>query len=375
MLHRKINVLFFVSSLSCGGAENVLLTLIQKLDKTIFNPSLLLLRREGELLARIPESMKVYDAGMTGHSLGGQFFTLLRRIKKAVRSSEPDVIFSFLFEPNVLNLVSNLVSPRKKIIISERVGTFTYLDSTYPRVKKAIASLLLRYFYPKANCIVAVSKGVKQGLVSAGVPRKKITTIYNPLDMDKINRVKDEPIDISRPYILFTGRLSRQKNVPLLLEAFRRVDPRGVKLLIIGRGEEEENLRKLCADLNIADRVVFKGFEINPYKYMSRAEVFVLPSDFEGFPNVLIEAMACGSPVISTDCPYGPKEIIKTGENGFLVSRGDVAALAGAIRQMLQTPALRAKFAAEGFKITASLDIGNIMKQYETLIYNVITRG
>jgi glycosyltransferase involved in cell wall biosynthesis len=375
MSNKKINVLFFISSFSCGGAENVLLSLIRKIDKEKFNPSLLLLRRDGELLDRIPKDIEIYDAGMIGYSLGWQIFSLLKRVRDCIRISKPDIIFSFLFEPNVLNLFANLFSPGRKLIISERVGTVRYFHSAYPGVKKRIASLLLRVLYPRADRIVSVSEGVKGELVSFGVPRKKIITIYNPLDMEKINSIKDEPIDVPRPYILFAGRLSRQKNIPLLLKVLCLLKPEGVRLLIIGSGEEEDNLKKLCVELELSDRVFFKGFENNPYKFMSKAEVFVLPSDFEGFPNVLIEAMACGTAVISTDCPYGPNEIIQTGTNGLLVPRGDVAAMAEAIRTVLHAPELKTKFVAEAFKKIAPLDIENIMKQYEILIYNVMTCG
>jgi glycosyltransferase involved in cell wall biosynthesis len=201
-------------------------------------------------------------------------------------------------------------------------------------------------FYLKADCIVAVSEGVADDLVSeVGLPRSAIRVIYNPVVTPELAARAEEPlvhpwlVPGSAPVLLAAGRLSAQKDFPTLLRAFARVRAaRPARLIILGEGELRAQLEAQAVALGLGEDVQFPGFVENPYAYMRRAGVFVLSSAWEGFGIVLVEAMACGAPVVSTDCPVGPAEILEGGRYGPLVPIGDDGALAHAILSALDCP-------------------------------------
>jgi glycosyltransferase involved in cell wall biosynthesis len=205
---------------------------------------------------------------------------------------------------------------------------------------------LARIFYPWADEIHAVSEGAADDLArSARLPRGRIRVIYNPvLTPELVGRAAEPaPHPWLRPgqpaVVLGAGRLTPQKDFPTLIRAFalaRAEQP--MRLIILGEGETREPLRALAADLGLAAEVDLPGFVDNPYAFMSRARVFVLSSAWEGFGLVLVEAMACGTPVVSTDCPAGPAEILMGGRLGRLVPVGDAGAMAEAIRATLAAP-------------------------------------
>jgi glycosyltransferase involved in cell wall biosynthesis len=219
---------------------------------------------------------------------------------------------------------------------------------------------LLRAAYLKANAIVAVSDGVADDLAThAGIPRDRITTVYNPVVGPDLLIKAQEPLGHpwfapgEPPVILAAGRLHPQKDFPTLIRVFAQLRAqRPARLVILGTGAPAESeyaagLNALAAELGVAHDVDMPGYTYNPFAYMSRAAVFVLSSRYEGLGNVLIEALACGTPVVSTDCPSGPREILDHGRFGPLVPVGDVDAMAGAIGKTLDDPpsaeALRAR--------------------------------
>lgn len=202
---------------------------------------------------------------------------------------------------------------------------------------------LIRALYPTAHHIVTVSDGIRDDLGRLS-PRAggKAHTIYNPVvDSDLVEKAKrpaphpwldDEGI----PVILGVGRLTHEKNFELLIRAFARVaSTRNVRLVLLGEGKQQEMLERLIHTLNVEERVDIHGFVDNPYPYMANASVLVLSSTFEGLPTVLIEALACGCPVVSTDCPSGPQEILEGGKWGSLVPVNDQEALAASINKTL----------------------------------------
>jgi glycosyltransferase involved in cell wall biosynthesis len=197
--------------------------------------------------------------------------------------------------------------------------------------------------YPLADGIVTVSRGVAEDLAAyAGIPLERIRVIYNPVVSEGLLQAARQPIrhplfvDNQCPLILGAGRLTEQKDFFTLIKAFdivRRKIPS--RLVILGDGEERSNLENLIRSRGLQDMVDLPGFEINPFAFMKRASVFVLSSKWEGLPNVLIQALICGCPVVSTDCLSGPAEILKGGEYGHLVPVGDVEAIAVAIEAVL----------------------------------------
>jgi glycosyltransferase involved in cell wall biosynthesis len=206
--------------------------------------------------------------------------------------------------------------------------------------------MLEHYFYPWADAIVAVSKGVADDLARvARLPRDRIKVIYNPVVTEALFRKAEEPLEHPwflsgcPPVILGVGRLTAAKDFPTLIRAFARVrESQLARLLILGEGEKRDSLEKLVRELRLERDVSMPGFMDNPYAYMRKSSIFVLSSCWEGLPNVLIEAMACGCQVISTNCPSGPEEILRGGHYGKLVPVGDAEALAKAILANFDKP-------------------------------------
>lgn len=221
-----------------------------------------------------------------------------------------------------------------------------------PTVRNSVRHHRLRYrrryrhLFPSAARCVGVSDGVADGLAAVtGIPRKSITTIYNPVVTgDLQTRMAEQPdhpwlLDGGAPVILAAGRLEAQKDHPTLIKAFARLaGRRSCRLIILGQGRMKKELEGLARELNLGGRVSFPGWVENPFAFMSRASLFVLSSIHEGLPGVLVQAMACGCPCVSTDCPAGPAEILQDGKFGPLVPVGDEVALAEAMDRVLDQP-------------------------------------
>ena len=231
-----------------------------------------------------------------------------------------------------------------------------------------------RRSYPRVDAAVGVSRGVASELTeTVGVPADRVHTIYNPVVSASLAPDPRQPaghpwLDEPGPQVvLAAGRLTRQKDFPTLLAAFAKVlAHRPARLIVLGKGRLQPKLRSEAEELRIAEHVDFPGFVENPYAFMAKAGVFVLSSRHEGLPTVLIEAMACGCPVVSTDCPYGPDEILEGGRWGGLVPVGDPKALSEAMLRALDRPphpgdALRERASAFG--------IDRAVSRYEALLF------
>jgi len=204
----------------------------------------------------------------------------------------------------------------------------------------------VRRFYPSADGIIAISRGVAEDLAALlSMPERRIDTIYNPVDQDAIRRRALEPLDDpwlgdrGAPIVLGVGKLRRQKDFETLIRAFAQLRKRRpARLLLLGEGPERAGLEALARALGVADAVRLAGYAPNPAAWMARASVLALSSAWEGFSNVLVEALACGCPVVSTDCPSGPSEILEGGAIGPLVPVGDDTAFAAALDRVLARP-------------------------------------
>jgi glycosyltransferase involved in cell wall biosynthesis len=205
---------------------------------------------------------------------------------------------------------------------------------------------LKQLVYPFDEAIITISDGVARDLARiTGIDEEEMTTVYNPAFDPTIPQKATEEVDHpwlndeTKQVVIGVGSMKPQKDFPTLLRAVHHLQERQeTHLIILGKGDGKPALKELAQSLGIADRVSFPGFVENPYAYMARANVFALSSAWEGFGNVIVEAMACGTPVVCTDCPGGPAEILNDGEYGPLVPVGDHEALATAIQQMLESP-------------------------------------
>jgi glycosyltransferase involved in cell wall biosynthesis len=226
---------------------------------------------------------------------------------------------------------------RVRVVVS--VHTTLSMGAKHSNVRGRLLPFIARWCYGWADGVVAVSQGVADDLsFTIGLPRERIRVIYNPVVVPELFELATEPVESpwlragEPPVVLSVGRLTAAKDYPTLLRAFSQViKARQMRLVILGEGEERGGLEVMVRDLGLEDVVSLPGFAKNPYAYMSKAAVCVLSSAWEGFGNVLVEAMAVGTPVVATDCPNGPAEILENGKYGRLVPVGDAEALAEGI--------------------------------------------
>jgi len=369
---RRRKILFVIPSLAGGGAEKVLLNLLKYLDRKKFKLCLALFEYKGEYLNQLPEDVVVCDLKKRSRF---DFFKLIFLLAyKVYPKVRPDIVVSFLEYTNLVAILSRKFSWLKPYIIISECSHFT-ISVKYKRMRK-LRTLLMRKFYPYASKIVSVSKGVANDLIiNYGISREKIQVIYNSIDLQHIKRLIKES-DFSEfndklPTIIACGRLVRAKNYSLLLRSFARVQNQiDARLLILGQGEERLSLEQLSNRLGIQDRVKFLGFQKNPFKYIACADIFVLSSDWEGFGNVIIEAMVCGVPVISTRTS-GPDEIITDGVNGLLVPVGDVNAMAEVILKLLKDESLRRHLIEAGRKRAEDFRVEKMVAEYERVFGEV----
>lgn len=269
--------------------------------------------------------------------------TSLPKLVHYLRQQQPVTLLTALHYPCEIALwAKQLARVSTRVVVSEH-NTLSVEAKRLPQLTARLSPVAARLFYPWADGIVAVSQGVAEDLMNVThLPSKRIQTIYNPVITPDILHKAKEPVDHpwflpgEPPVILGVGRLVAQKDFPTLIRAFAQVQQqKSCRLMILGSGKEKQNLLSLVQTLGLEDKVALLGFVKNPYAYMAASAVFVMTSAWEGFGNVLVEAMAVGTPVVSTNCPSGPAEILDNGKYGELVSVGDVEATAQAILKVL----------------------------------------
>ncbi len=334
------HVVFIINSLAGGGAERVMSTLLRASHAELrdYRITLLLLDRESSMY-EVPRWIELEQFDCR-YSLARSIWSVWR----ALRRLKPDLTVSFLTRSNVANIIAASML-RIPAIVSERVNTSSHLGRG---AGARVARFLVKKTYPKARRIIAVSQGVADDLsASFGVPSEHMSVIANPIDLDEI-RIQAEsgaPIAVPGPYAVAMGRLVPNKNFDMLIEAFARSGIAG-HLLILGDGPERAALTKRIEALGLTGRVMMPGFAANPFPTLRRADFFVSPSNAEGFPNSLLEAMSVGLPVISTNCPSGPSEVLADlprarvqpglffAPHGILVQPDDPVAMAEALQAM-----------------------------------------
>ncbi|WP_062237241.1 glycosyltransferase [Fictibacillus sp. FJAT-27399] len=336
-------IALFLPSLRGGGAERVMLNIAKGLVTDGYDVDLVVINSEGAYLSQVPSNVRIVDLEAP------RVFQSLLPLIKYLKQSKPYSILCAMNHINIIGVLAvKLAKVNTRIVISEHNNlTQSLLHSRNYRDK--ILPFFMRYFYPKADGIVAVSEGVAEDLaLSLNLPKMEIKVIYNPIiDSELIKKSKervDHPWfqDDQPPVILSVGRLTEQKDFPTLLHAFYEIRKRmKVRLIILGEGEKRSELETLIKKLELEKDVDLQGFVENPYGYMRSCDLFVLSSKWEGFGNVLVEALASGTSVVSTDCPSGPREILKDGLFGSLVPVGDYKTLADIIYLSITDPALK----------------------------------
>ncbi len=309
-------ILFVLPNLHGGGSERVVLTLLKHLNRDRFRLHLAVVVDEGEFRSLVPDDVEV--TYLRRSRVREAFLPLVRLIRRV----KPDTVFSTLGHLNLLMIMLKPLFPhgtrlivRESIVVSELLkepGEPWFFKYLYARL------------YPRADLIVCQSEDMRRDLSeNFGIPRDKMVQIYNPVDCDGIRdgaAPSENPFKGKGegPHIVSAGRLSHQKGFDNLVRAFHefRTDYPRAKLWILGTGPLLASLHEQCERLGLVESVAFAGFRYDLHVWLKHADLFVLASRYEGLPNVLLEALACGCPVVATDCPGGTREIMELTGNG-----------------------------------------------------------
>jgi len=367
----KKKLLFVISSLVGAGAERVLVDIINHLDRNKYDIMLLIFEKIMDLQKYLHSSVKIVCLEKRSR---WDFFKLILKLRLIIRDYKPVVVISHLHYTNIVTGLASMLLKRKfRLILCEHSYPRKYLlEVRLGNVKK----WLMKITYKKADRIVTVSKSIKRVLEEDfNIQPINIISIYNPIPLETIRDKSQKEVehiflkDKNAQIIISAGRLEEEKRLDRLLRAFAlmKTKKNSARLIILGKGNLHKELEVLSSNLNIDKCVDFVGYQVNPFAWISKADIFVLSSDYEGLPMVLLETMACGTPIVSTDCPSGPSEIIKNGKNGILVPPADEEKLAATMLTLLKDESLRKKFSEEGKKRAEDFRIEKILPQYEEL--------
>ena len=366
MNDRQALVALYLPSLTGGGAERVMVSVANELVSRGTSVHLVLASANGPLLAEVNPQVRVIDlrCRRVATSLPG-FIRYLRKYR-------PEAVLSTMTHANIVALLAkHLARVPARFVVREAIHISTAIrDET--TAARYLMPAFMRLLYPTADAIVAPSVGVAQDLESfLGVESSRLHVISNPVDVDRLQTLAAERIEHpwfrpdSPPVLLAVGRLHRQKDYRTMIEAFALVRRRrDVKLIILGEGSERQQIEQLAMQSGVTMDIRLLGFVPNPFPYMRACAVFVQTSRFEGMPNALVQAVALGCKAVATDCPSGPREVLRANENSRLVPVGNAAAVACAIEELLDQSSTTPPNA-----IPSTSALGHVIQQYRTLLH------
>lgn len=359
-LMRK-KIAFVIGALTSGGAERVICNLANALVNEWDITIITLTKKEPfyPLDSRIKIQSCLNDTTGSTNAFSALLLNirLLKKIIRILRSEKTALLISFITRANILSLMAAryLSIP---CIISER---------TYPTkvTRTNFDGFFRKLIYPLCKMLIVQTSPIKKYFQKI-LPEKKITVLANPISPQCFT--KKTPDMTKDNIILNVGKLHTIKNQQLLIKAFSKINHHNWKLYIIGEGPKRNELETLIADLNMGSHILLPGMQKNINEFYNMAKIFVLTSQYEGFPNALIEAMHCGLPCIPTDCLTGPAELIKDGENGFLIPVGDQTALEERLLKLMCNKMLREKFSAQATEATKKFELANVIPQWERIL-------
>jgi len=366
-------ITFFIYSLGSGGAERVVSILLKKLNNK-YKIKLILMNEV--IFYEIADNIEVIFLEKEYNLSGIKKFLRLPFLAYKYSKIKSDISISFLTRPNYINVLSNLFK-KSFTIISER--SLVSEEFKKNNIHSRISKFLIKSLYKYANLVISLSKGSAKDLID-NFNISKIEVIYNPIDLEYIRKLSQKRISISKKRFTFVtlGRLVEGKNQDLIIKAMQNVE---ADLWIIGDGEKREDLEKLVNTLNLQDKVTFLGKQKNPFKFLKKADCFVYASQRESFGNVLVEALSCELPIISTDCPTGPREIlapssnvlkrtnkIELAEYGILIPIQDVEKISQAMKMIYKDKSLRENYAKKAKNRAEDFEVNKIIKEWEKII-------
>ena len=390
MTSNKVAIL--VNSLSCGGAERVVSVIANKSD--IKDLELIVLEKNQFYPLNDNIALHELTNNYGNENIFTKFLNIFKaaiKLKSYVKDNNITTIQSHLYRANFINIISKIIGSKHNVQV---VNTDIVLENdsgflNFP--KRFVKKIMVNTLYNSSDLIVFKSYGMKENFLANffNVKNKiKKTIIPNPYDINKIQKLQKETVDLDKniTYLVSIGSLIDRKRNQDLLEAFCLLNKsyQNIHLLYIGEGINRQHLEKLTNRHNLQDKVTFLGQQSNPFKYLQKNSMFILNSQNEGFPNVLVEAMACGVPVISADCLSGPREILNkqfsyhnmTGKEmllakyGILYPIGSIKALSGAITKLLEDSTLRDKYAKQSMVRAEDFNLEVVLNKYKQLLVN-----
>lgn len=341
---RETDVAFFLPNLHGGGAQQVVRNLAEGFAKRGFAVDLLVTWAEGDLVRAVPDGVRLVEVAPPRVPVLGSLAGLPGMVGY-LRTRSPAVLYSAMTYANLSAVAAARVVGERTVVVPTE---HTMLERHQRTAKDRLVNTLAGRLYPAADAVVAVSESVATSVSTVtGVDRESVRVVHNPIVTDGLEGMSAaSPPDGWVPggasdVVLSAGRLAPEKGFDTLLRSVERLvtdHRRDAALVLLGEGPERGSLERLAEELGIEDRVSMPGYVDNPYCYMRRASVFASASRFEGLPTVLVEAMACGCPVVATDCPGGTAEVLGDGRYGSLVPVGDPGALATAVDTVVSSP-------------------------------------
>ncbi len=372
----RSRICFVLPSLNGGGAERAAVHILNQLPADRWDRSMFLFKKTGPYLDELDPAITLASAD------GGDRTAEWQALRAFVKRTRPQIVVSFLSYFSVLTAV-RAAGVGACVVFNQQTPMSAFLeDGDYPwrrGWRRGVFSVATRAGYGQADLIITTSKGVADDLVTAfGVRRDKIEVVPNPVDLETVKRSAPEPIDPAHeamwkhPVIVAAGRLAEAKNYPLLIDAFAELrNELDARLFILGTGELEPKIRGVIHERGLEDSIVLCGFQKNPWKYIAKADVFALSSKYEGFGNVLIEAMACGVPVVAT-ASAGTRDIVQDDHDGLLVEHHDAASFAGALSRVLGDARLRAGMSAAASQSATRFESSRVAATYDSVFTRML---
>ena len=369
------NILILCATMQKGGAERVISLLLKELENEK-NIKVHFMMMEYGVEYDLPKYITpiiLSNSKKSGVKKLLELPFIAMKLKKYIKENNINIVMSFLYRPNYINILAKIFGSSHKSIINIRSTTSRYKNEG---LLGKINLFLINNLFDKADLIISNSKGVDEDLKSIMNITTNTKVIYNPVDIKYINSKKDicEDVDFkffsNKKYIISVGRLIPLKRNFDLIEAFFELQKEddNLEVLFLGDGILKNDLINECVKLNIENKVHFLGNVKNPFYYLSRSNLFVLNSQIEGFPNVLVEAMTCGLPVISSDCKSGPREILETEKYGLLYPIGDVGTLIEKIKFYLYQDVDKEVIKVKSLKRIEDFSVDKIMNQFKKVL-------
>jgi N-acetylgalactosamine-N,N'-diacetylbacillosaminyl-diphospho-undecaprenol 4-alpha-N-acetylgalactosaminyltransferase len=380
-------VTLFINSLTLGGAERVLTVIASELSEQNIDVNLLCIEKDN--VYELPNNVNItYLSDLTKHdsSLKKLIYLpyLAFKLKKYIKKHKVSRIQSHIYRANFTNILAKVFGAKHEVQVVEVTSISNLKDGNF---SKKINFILIKLLYKYTDKVIFISERMREEFLKNLPFIKHHQIIHNPHDIKKIQTLSKEnnfdgfTFNSMKKYLVTVGRLSSEKRITTILESLTNLSE-DIELIVIGDGDEETNLKRYTEELNLTPRVHFLGRQDNPFKYLAKSDIFLLASEGEGFPNVIIEAMACSLPVISTDCISGPREIlapssdinfqlkdsIEIAENGILFPIGNQNALTESINHLLSDRKQYSLYQRNGLQKSKTYDLNNIINKYKEVL-------